>query len=410
MPVQFLQLFRRLGQAVRLFRLADRGPEDAARDAGAEVQFQLLDEAALFPAPEPFRARIQQQPNVAGPPDHPVEVVRPDGVLILVGGQVEAAAQFRRHEGRCHAAAREDALVAAQHDEVLEIQGARLQRAHHLQALQRLAAERHRRGGHQLLQQAEIRSRSDGKFAVGQAPHGEVVIPDEIQLQRHPGHFPQPGAQVGEQLALVTFQCADRLRVASRGRRRHRPEDAVEHRQAGQFGHGDVVARLGADFGRAPAPFFPGQGLENAVGEDGPHGTVVEVPRPVLLAQVQLQGGHVRHQGAQRTSAHRVAHRHVDLGDPLRQGVQHRQEQPLVGQHDGRLDADGAQPVQDGRNLLGLADARGHAQHADFGHPEALRIGFEGLGELQDVLRQEQGRLVRRIADPARTVIPAELR
>ena len=57
MPVQFLQLFRRLGQAVRLFRLADRGPEDAARDAGAEVQFQLLDEAALFPAPEPLRAK-----------------------------------------------------------------------------------------------------------------------------------------------------------------------------------------------------------------------------------------------------------------------------------------------------------------------------------------------------------------
>ena len=158
------------------------------------------------------------------------------------------------------------------------------------------------------------------------------------------------------------------------------------------------------------APRLARQSLENAVGEDAPDLPVVEIPLPVLLAQVHLQGGHVVHQGAQRAARHRVAHGHVDVLEPLRQGIQDRNQQALVRQHDGRLDAVGAEPVQDDRDLLGLPYTRGDAEHVDFRRAEALRIGGEGLRENADIVREELGGFVVRVADPLAAEVPAELR
>ena len=125
---------------------------------------------------------------------------------------------------------------------------------------------------------------------------------------------------------------------------------------------------------------------------------------------MHLQGGHVVHQGAQGAARHGVAHGHVDVFDALRQGIQHRDQQALVRQDDGRLDAARAHPVQDGRDLLGLAHARGDTQDVDLRLAEALRVGFEGLGEFGDVVCEELGGLVVRIADPFAAEVPAELR
>ena len=136
---------------------------------------------------------------------------------------------------------------------------------------------------------------------------------------------------------------------------------------------------------------------------------MVEIPLPVLLPEVHLQGRHVVHQGAQGAARHGVAHGHVDVPDLFRDGIQHRDQQTLVGQHDGGLDAAGAQSVQDGGQLLGLPYAGRDAQHTDLRIAQPLRVGFEGLREFGRILRQELGGFVVRVADPTRAVVPAEL-
>ena len=173
---QGIQVFGSLGDFRRGIVELEGRMQAAALERSLEMQFELLDVAAFLPSPQALSARVVEQPQPRAALYHPVEVIGPHGILVLVGRHFKAAPEFAGDEGGTHVAAREEALVAAEYHYVVEVQGAGLQRAHNLQALERLTLERHGYAAHQLVQETEIRRRTHRKLKVSQLLHGEEVF------------------------------------------------------------------------------------------------------------------------------------------------------------------------------------------------------------------------------------------
>ena len=148
---------------------------------------ELFDETALLAALQAFGAGIVEQVDAPGAADATVEIIRPHGVLLLVGGQAEAQAQVEGNERSAHAARREDAFSDREQDDGVEVEGAGFQRAHDLQAAERFA----------------FKGNLDQRDVLGQEPvpgpglqrlqreshafqfaHGFVVMIEELAFQR----------------------------------------------------------------------------------------------------------------------------------------------------------------------------------------------------------------------------------
>ena len=100
-----------------------------------------------------MRRVVVDQCDVRGALQQAVEVVGVDGHLVVDGGQAVCLAYGVGYERGVADALWHIALVARQHQYVVEIQVARLQYAHHLQAYGWLAVEGNAGGGHKLRQE-----------------------------------------------------------------------------------------------------------------------------------------------------------------------------------------------------------------------------------------------------------------
>ena len=189
---------------------------------------QLFHVAALLPRLEAFGAAVANQPHLLRPLDHPVKVIGPDTVLILESRQAEPLAELRRNEGGTHAPARESALVRREKDDVLEIQGTRFQRSHHLQAFQRLSPERDGLAGQQFVQQPEPSGRLHVQVDVAQQVQRLHATLREVQFQQHLFYTTEFPAHVTDKVREVFDDPVILLRRSRFGFSYDRPEDKVQ--------------------------------------------------------------------------------------------------------------------------------------------------------------------------------------
>ena len=260
-----------------------------------EVVFQLLDIAAFFTAFHAFRTAVVHQPDVLRPLDHAVEIVRPYGVLVLVGGQAEAFPELRRNEGRGVTLARESALVGAQDHQVPEIQRAGFQRSHDLQALQGFSPEGDRLPLQQAVQHPQPGGGQQRQVHIGHHVKDRMVTLGKVQFQHHFPLRAQMASQVAHNGRKILLQ---RMVLPCRclfGFRDHRPEKLVQQGTTLKILQGDVVFGLpfyGCHFFR----LLRGEDeAEKAGGKDGVHTPVVEIPAFLPLSEAQLHLPHGFH-------------------------------------------------------------------------------------------------------------------
>ena len=133
-------------------------PQGRLHDVAVNVEvvkhLQLADVAALLAAAAEFRARVEYQPYILRTLDKAVEVVGPDGILILVCRQAESLSEFGGDERGGYRPAGEDALVAGEDYKIVEVQGAGFQGTHDLQSLKRFAIEGNAGATHELVEEA----------------------------------------------------------------------------------------------------------------------------------------------------------------------------------------------------------------------------------------------------------------
>ena len=401
----------RLGNDVGLGRQLHAGRGDKPLQRHPVMVFQLLDVPALLARLEALCAAVGHQPDVLRTLDHPVEVIGPHAVLVFEGRQAEALPEFRRDEGSAGAPARERALVRGEQDDVPEIQGARLQRAHHLQALQRFAPERDGLAGEQFVQQAQPGGRQDVQGDVAEQVQRLHAPLREIQFQQHLLHAAELPAHIADDVGEVADQQAV---LAGGGLLRpgdDRPEQQVQQRPSLQVRLRDVVLRLGLDGLDDLFLLRRQDGAEQAVGKDGPDLAVVEVPFAGLFPQMLLHRGHGRDEGVDGAARERAAHRHVDMGMLRRDGIQQGHQEVLVRQDEGRLHRIlRVAAREDFGGEFRLAHGRRHAHDMEGRLPEAVRIHRKGVREVPDILPHEDGRLVPGVAHGVGDEVPAELR
>ena len=106
-----------------------------------EVVPELLQEAARFGLSQVALLGVVQQGDVLGPGEEPEEVVGVYGVLFAVSGQGEVAFYVVGDERVVGAPVREDAFVHSGDDQASEVQKARFQQSHQLQAFEGFAEE-----------------------------------------------------------------------------------------------------------------------------------------------------------------------------------------------------------------------------------------------------------------------------
>ena len=104
------------------------------------------------------------------------------------------------------------------------------------------------------------------------------------------------------------------------------------------------------------------------------HVTEIEQRIPVYVAYVLLQRQDILDQRSDRGSRQGITHRDVDAPDLLRYGVQHRDQQMLIGQDHRRTQGFFrahlrflAPIAQQGVDVLGLPDTGRDADHLDLG-------------------------------------------
>ena len=285
--------------------------------------FQLLDIATFLSVADAFRAVVIDQPDLLRTLDHPVEIIGPDGILVLIGGQAEAPSEFRRDEGGAHAPTREHALVGAQDNQVPEIQGTGFQRPHHLQTLQRFPAERHGNALEQALQQADMRGRKDLQVHFLQDIQLFVAARHKVQFQIIlPSRQGRP--EMRQQLGKIRLHRMVLRHVHLGGRIHHRLEKEGHQRPRLKILEGDVVLGIGLYLGDGSLLLFREKGLQKAGGEDFAHLAVVEEPSGGGMAEAQLHLAQVGKKGKDGAACHGITHGHVHIVVALRDGVQQR--------------------------------------------------------------------------------------
>ena len=361
-------------------------------------ELQLLDETALFAGAYALGAGVEEEPDLLRPLDGTVEIVGPDGVLVFVGGQPEAFAQFRRDEGRRHRPAGEDTFVAGEYDEVAEVEGAGFERPHYLHAAQRLSGERHRLCVKKLAEQPPPGFAADRRIEFAKAPQYFPAVHCELQF-----HGPVCGlTEDFRQQQDNSFQVSGVVvRFA---------EDGFEERPGGEFGGRNIEPGCRLDVCGTLLFILVHGALQHSVGKQGPHLYVVEGGTCGGVANALLQGSEKSQKRRPFAALHGVAHGDVDIAYGLRNAVQHRHQQALVGQHYGSVDIVRRTCLPEYlREELGLSNGRRHAHYVNLRLAGELVL-WQILTETFQVLRHEEGRTVRGVAYFGAGIIPAELR
>ena len=116
-----------------------------------------------------------------------IEVVGIDGVLVFDGGHAEGLAQVVGDEGSLASCLGQLTLVEGEEDEVAEVEVARLEHTHDLQADGRLAVERYGGGGEQAAQQTLQCVGAQGQVAAfhqaEQAAHDGVGLEQRFAVE-----------------------------------------------------------------------------------------------------------------------------------------------------------------------------------------------------------------------------------
>ena len=387
------------------------GRSDEALQRYPVMVFQLLDIAAFLPRFQSFRAAVPHEPDLLRPLDHPVEIVSPHAVLVLIRGQAETLPEFRRDEGSAHAAARKRTLVRRQDHDVPEIQGAGFQWPHHLQAFQRFAAERDGFAREELVQQVQPGGRQYLHADSVQDVERHQVPFGEVQFQQHRLHFPEFPADITDDSGQVF---CNRMVLCFRhflGLPDYRPEQQVEERAA-------LQVRL-RNKELSPGLHLPHDGLflrrkggpQQAVREDGTHVPVIEKPAARLLPQPELHRRHGGHEGIDGPARQGQAHGYVHPVLLRRNGIEQGHQQVLVRQDEGRLDRI-VHPAagQDVGGQFRLSGGGRDTDHMESRPGKPFRIHLECVREFPDIVPQEEGGLVAGIPDGLGHKVPGELR
>ena len=314
--------------------------------------FQLGDEAGGLVRADGQRAGVVDERHVAGTRNHAIEVVGRQGFLLLVRRHVECPPEVVGYHGVDGVLAWKHPLVHRQDDDVVEIEVACLQHPHHLQALQRFAAERDDRGGGEAVDEVEEGVVGHGNAmpldALSQLCQSAGVLLDESGLQGQGGvvgggivvslHLKHEGAgelrqpvEIGQHIGRV-------------GTGRH---SVHERLQTGAIEKGRVNVEfiLPLNLHAQPQRFLAENSLDDGMREHVLHVLAVidAVASGAVDAGLLVGFCHDAHERYDTRQAQRVAQRDVQFLDGRRHGVDKRQQQCLVGQHDGGVDGIGQQ-------------------------------------------------------------------
>ena len=357
------------------------------------------------------------------PLDHPIEIVCPHGILVLVGGQAEAFAKLRRNKGSTYATPGKHAFVGAEDNQVAEIQRTGFQRAHHLQALQGFSAERHRNALQQTGQKPQMGGRKHLQVHFLKDVQLLVAARHKVQLQKVSGTG-QLKADIGQQLGKIGFYPVVLGHIRGGHLLHHRPEQPLQQGASLQVLFRYIV------FGSSPYLLhrillpFRKQGLQKAGRKDFPQFPVVEVPLAAGIAQLKLHATQGIHQGIHRAGGHGIAHGHVHVVAFIRNGIQKRKKQAFVREDEGcfyvrffaTLRMTGSRMTgsrmtrshlfQEPGGQLALAYGGGNAddRHGRTG----TGLHREGLGIIQDIAFHEKRRLVGLVLDFLGHIVPHE--
>ena len=116
---------------------------------------QLMHEAAHLATAHTCGTGVVNQAHLLSPLNQTIEMVSPDAVLMLVGGQAKAFSQMIGNKGIGHFVLGEDTFVHRKDDQSVEVERTSLEHTHDLQSRKRLALERNRHPVGHTLQQPE---------------------------------------------------------------------------------------------------------------------------------------------------------------------------------------------------------------------------------------------------------------
>ena len=369
--------------------------------------FKLFDIPAFLTCLHALCPGIIQYPHIFRPGYHPVEIIRPHGILELIRRQAEPLPQLRRDERGTDAFLGEYALIGRHQDNVPEIQGPRLQRPHNLESLERLAPERDGDRTYQLLQYPDVCKRLYGKAEASEPVDGPVIFPRELQLDGKRSIVLQSRGDMADKLHLVCSEGINLVPVRCLQVTDDRPEHQFEKPAPPQ------ILLRDEQLGLLPYPADGGFALqthclsENAVGEQGTDLAVIEAPSVPPFSGMQKHCTDAFHHSVEGTCRHRVAHCHIYILYLRRDGVQKGHQERFVRQDNGRILRGAAYDV---RQQLDLAYGGWYANDLERRHLHTSRVRLETLRELPDILRHEERRLVPAVPDHVPGIVPAELR
>ena len=279
-----------------------------------------------------------------------------------------------------------------------------------MKPLERFAPERDRGLAYKIGEEVEISRRKQWQFAVLKPAYGEVILAAEVQFDRHFSIASDMGCQHQENRLLELFQVRNGTSIRLRTVLDYRTEYQLTYGVAVECSLGDIVTPGRLNACSKFHPRLSRNRLEDAVGKDGEDLTAIEIIPPFFGPYMHLERSDIVHKCPQLAAVHRVAHSDVDVGYARGNGVEDWQKLRLIGQDDRRLDACRPQPVEDGRQLLGLAYGGRDAEDAEFGFRQALIVQAESLRKVSDiVLHKERGHILV-VLEHIAAEIPAELR
>ena len=277
--------------------------------------------------------------------------------MVLGSGQSVGRPQVVGNERRLRGAvAREVVVVHRKDDDILEIEVARLEDSHDLNAFERLPLV----GNAQRLQVAAQQRDVDLRRGIDRTIVQRVAKPCDLLGNDGQKFRPQPGIVP---LVGLTHHGGDHLRepVGEAPPVGSGPEDKSQQVVLSEPGgiHGDSpLARNLLLQLLHPCGIASGQiGMRQQ--SDDIH--MVERAARALRPAVVLQLDEAFDKGIGQARTQRITHRYVDTSKIGRQRVQQRQQQVLVRQHDGRLLAQGTlfgETVENRRHILALHGIR----------------------------------------------------
>ncbi len=257
---------------------------------------------------------------------------------MLHGGEAEGTPQVVGDEGGVAVVLRQLVLVDGEHEQIAEVEVARLEDAHDLQSDGGLAVERNAGGTEQAAEQADEGGGGDAELAT--LGEREQAVDERVGLEQRLAVELAVHVAAGVGVGIVAIErrhiADDGVQPAADGgiailrtehKRQQRVAPQVGRRHAEAVALGEFAVEGGCHGAELLDVGMTQHGSDVAVGVGGTAGVVA----------LGLQGGEHADESRDGSARQREAHGDVDAADLVRQRVEHGLQQCLVAQHDGIL-------------------------------------------------------------------------